>query len=594
MKTWQFFLALIRFQPRNYVLNCLSITAVLLFEMIPGLVGREFFNNLTARPAVDMGFWWLVALLLGAVAGRIAGVVGCQFTNSPFILCNTALLQKNILSRILQLPGAHALPASSGEAISRLRDDVDENAVFLMAFNDLIGFASFAVIALIIMLKINPIITVAIFLPLVAITAAVNIASVQIKKRRDENRRATGDVTGFLGELFGAVQAIQIANAEEQAIHHFKGLNQKRMDMTVRDRIFDQVMQSFFANTVSLGTGMILLLAGQSIHTGTFTIGDFALFVYYLGWITEFTTYFGQVLTRYKQAGVSVERMLTLLKGAPPQTLVQPGQIYTKGPFPEVPEILNIGEDRLQYLTTQDLTYHYPDSQHGIEEIDLSLEQGTFTVITGRIGAGKTTLLQTLLGLLPREKGNIYWNGNIIKAPDTFFIPPHSAYTSQVPHLFSDSLRDNILLGLPEDQERTREALRLAVLEADVTEMAEGLDTMVGPKGVRLSGGQIQRSAAARMFVRPASLLVVDDLSSALDVETESLLWQRIFAQKDRTVLAVSHRRAALRQADQIIVLKDGKIEARGKLADLLVHSNEMQHLWHGQSNALQDKELPI
>ncbi|GCE16856.1 ABC transporter transmembrane domain-containing protein [Dictyobacter kobayashii] len=234
-----------------------------------------------------------------------------------------------------------------------------------MAFNDLIAFSTFAVISMLIMLRINVVITLAIFLPLVVITAIVNIASVQIKKRRGENRKATGDVTGFLGELFGAVQAIQVANAEEQAIQHFRQLNQKRMDMTVRDRIFDQVLQSFFANTVSLGTGMILLLAGQSMHAGTFTIGDFALFVYYLGWITEFTTQFGLVLTRYRQAGVSVERMLTLLKGAPAHTLVQPGPIYTKGPFPEVPDLPKIGNDRLQILETRDLTYRHPESGQG-------------------------------------------------------------------------------------------------------------------------------------------------------------------------------------------------------------------------------------
>jgi ATP-binding cassette subfamily B protein len=158
-----------------------------------------------------------------------------------------------------------------------------------------------------------------------------------------------------------------------------------------------------------------------------------------------------------------------------------------------------------------------------------------------------------------------------------------SAFTPQVPRLFSDTLRDNILLGAPADEQAIADALRLAVLERDLAEMPRGLDTLIGARGVRLSGGQLQRAAAARMFVRDADLLVFDDLSSALDVETERVLWDRLFARLGPTVLAVSHRRAALRRADQIIVLAGGKVEAIGTLAALLAHSSEMQQLWHGE-----------
>ena len=163
-------------------------------------------------------------------------------------------------------------------------------------------------------------------------------------------------------------------------------------------------------------------------------------------------------------------------------------------------------------------------------------------------------------------------------------MPPRSAYTPQVPLLFSESIRDNILMGLPEDRVDLPAGIRLAVLEADLAALNKGLDTMLGAKGVRISGGQRQRTAAARMFVRDAELLVFDDLSSALDVETERTLWERVRAGQRGACLAVSNRRAVLQRADYILVLKDGKMVAQGKLPELLATCEEMQRLWHGEA----------
>jgi ATP-binding cassette subfamily B protein len=144
-------------------------------------------------------------------------------------------------------------------------------------------------------------------------------------------------------------------------------------------------------------------------------------------------------------------------------------------------------------------------------------------------------------------------------------------------------LKDNILMGIPEGKVDMDAAISSAVMEQDLTEFEHGLDTKLGAKGVKISGGQCQRTAAARMFLRDPELLVFDDISSALDVETERTLWERVFAKEGATCLAVSHRKPALKRADHIIVLKDGHIEAEGKLNELLVSCQEMQQLWQGE-----------
>jgi ATP-binding cassette, subfamily B, bacterial len=560
MSVWKLGWRVSQHEPRSFWSGYLLFVLFFTFPVLSGwLLGRGFNALSTGHNA---RVYWIGAALVVVEVARMSTIhLGALMWTRAWVHMQS-LLRANLLHAQVASGGPEAGQpvGSAGEAITHFRDDVEDVTMFIDGFVDISAGVVFTVLAGLVLGSVDGRAALVLLIPLVGVAMATRTLDSRIKRYRAADRIAASAVSGLLGDVMAAATTVKVNNAIEPTIAQLHKLVDQRRHTAVRDRVLDESVWAFSQGAADVGLGLVLLTAAGAMASGKFSVGQLAVFSAYLGWLSFLPRMVGRMLARRKQVAVAFDRMSLLVADTESSNTVTKRDLPI-GPRQDRHRLQAHRPDRvpLDVLDVRGLGAHYP-SGAGVSDISFSVRRGSFVVLTGPIGSGKSTLLRAVLGLAHQAEvtGEVAWNGHLLADRAAFLIPPNAAFLPQVPQLISDSVADNIALGIVDDAQLSL-ALELAAVRADIDEMPDGTKTLIGPRGLRLSGGQRQRVATARALVHSPELVVLDDLSSALDIETELQLWSNLSA-AGITVLAVSHRAVAFDRADQVLRLDGGRL----------------------------------
>ena len=542
-------------EPRSFWIGWITFVVFFTLPAAQGFVLGRGFDALNDGATSDV--YRYAVILAGVELVRMLVIHFAAITWTKAWVHMQTILRGNLLQAQMASGGPEAGQpvGSAGEALTHFRDDTEDITQLIDGIVDVSGGVVFGVAAGFVLGVADARAAAVLLLPMIGVVLVTRMADSRIKAYRGADREATAAVTGLVGDMMAAATTVKVNGAAENMLSRLRTLVDRRGVTAVRDRVLSEGVFAFSHGAADVGFGLVLIISAGSIASGSFNVGTLALFAAYLGWLSFLPRMIGRVLARRKQAGVAFDRMRMLVAERDVANTVRqrslPLEHWQGG---ERPEAIRPERVPLERIEVVDLSARYADGT-GVGPISFFADAGSFTVITGPVGSGKSTLLRAMLGLgwQADVSGEVHWNGVALDDLGAFLVPPNASFLPQVPQLVSDSVRDNVSLG-PMDMAQIDMALELAVISEDVKSMPVAEDTLIGPRGLRLSGGQRQRLATARALVHRPELIVLDDLSSAVDVETEVRLWENLHA-AGLTVIAVSHRAVAFDRADQIIRL---------------------------------------
>jgi ATP-binding cassette subfamily B protein len=482
-------------------------------------------------------------------------------------------LKNDIFGQLTKLQPSFYSKMKAGDIVSRVSNDM----TFVRA---LVGFGGLQVFNVTLalamtgrkMFQLNPKLTILTLLPIVIGLAFMQAGVFAMHRLTRLSQTQLSSLSDRILSLLQGVQTIQDFTAEAPFLRRFEEENLEFMGTNIRLAWIRSTILPMLGLAGSTCIYVLLIVGGPMAQRGELSVGQLVAFVTFIAQLLWPLMSLGWLVSVFQRGYTSLQRIDEVLYAVPER------------PEGETPESLASAPPSLHL---KDLSFTYPgEDTPALQGINATLHGGQTIGIYGRTGSGKSTLLRVLTRTWNPPAGTIFVGETDILDLDLDAWRGNTAVAPQVPFLFSDSIAANVAMG-PIDPARVDQATIKASLAEDLKALPEGLDTVVGERGIMLSGGQRQRTALARALYRPANLIVLDDVLSAVDQETEQRLIDTFAAigkdGQQPTMLLVSHRMSALARTDHVLVLDEGKLVDQGTHSELLTRDGPYREAWASQ-----------
>lgn len=483
-----------------------------------------------------------------------------------------SVLRSQVQRHIIQLPIRFFDNTKTGELVSRIMTDVEgvRNLVGT-GFAQMIGGVLTAVISLVLLIYISPMMTLYVLVPVIIFGLISLKAFGKIRPIFRERGKINAEVTGRLTETLGGIRVIKGFNAEEQEIKTFEA-GVEKLFLNVKSSL---TATSFVTSSATFLLGLasagIMGIGGYMIMDGQMTFGDFLAFTLYLGFMIAPIVQMSNIGSQLTEAFAGLDRTEEIMNYPLEDALGS--------------RILNLPNLKGD-IRFENVSFAYEEGKEVVKGISFDAPAGSVTALVGTSGSGKTTIAGLAASFLNLDSGLITIDGHDLQKVSLKSYRSQLGVVLQDDFLFEGTIRDNILFPRPNASEQDLlQAVKAAHVQEFTERFEDGLDTLIGERGVKLSGGQRQRIAIARAILADPKILVLDEATSNLDTESESLIQASLKQlMQGRTTFVIAHRLSTIRQADQILVIEQGEIKERGKHEELIAKEGRYYQLYTYQA----------